>query len=98
MQKQTPLPRTNLLDCVMFNNGLKLSTRLVYATLKGFAGKESKCCPSIAAICERVGLGKRSVMLALRQLEQRGIVTRSKRTEPRKGSSNSYLLHEGKMQ
>lgn len=67
-------------DAVVKDPDLSLRAKGVYALLASFANKERKCFPSINTLADYAGVSRRTIERALKELENKGIITKSNKT------------------
>jgi DNA-binding MarR family transcriptional regulator len=72
--------------------GLSVSAKKVYYYLSRVSDEDGYAFPFVRTIAARTGISKTTVEHALKELEQRGLLTRVHRYSRRGGSSNVYRL------
>jgi DNA-binding transcriptional ArsR family regulator len=75
--------------------GLSASAKKVYLYLSAIADADGVSFPFYGTIARRTGLSNSTVGKALKELEDRGLLSRQQRVSRRGGSSNVYRLGLG---
>ena len=82
----------------MFHYGLRPNAFTVYCYLVCCTGQKEKCWPSVRTIAKRCGISENTVRNAIKELEERGFISKVKTTwsgrngKPRRGNNNYYIL------
>jgi DNA-binding transcriptional MocR family regulator len=79
-------------DAMGRSRELNPGAKLVYGSLRRFAGKDGHCFPAVETLAREVGLGKRQVQKHLKALEREGFIRREERFKGRNQTSNSYVF------
>lgn len=62
---------------VIQNSELSLRARAVYALLCTYADKDRRCYPSVATLCDRADVSRRTMERILKELQTNGYVRRN---------------------
>lgn len=69
--------------------------KIVFIYLKKFADQKGQCYPSIRTLSRQSGISVKKVKETLKQLEEKGVISKANRTRPDGGkSSNLYTVYD----
>lgn len=69
--------------------------KIVFIYLKKFADQKGQCYPSIRTLSRQSGISVKKVKETLKQLEEKGVISKTNRTRPDGGkSSNLYTVYD----
>ena len=81
---------TQVPNFILENDKLSTGAKLIYAMMLRYAWGDNKCFPGQQKLAEDAGMGKRSVVRHVKELEAAGFITIKKRGL---GKVNLYALH-----
>ena len=76
----------------VFDLNLKAPTFLLYAYLLSCAGNKGNCWPSLNTISRKTGLSISAIQEHLKILQQRQLISKSRRVDGSWGKNNVYIL------
>jgi DNA-binding MarR family transcriptional regulator len=65
---------------IIQDSELSLRAKAIYALLSTYAGTDRSCYPSVATICNRAGVSRRTMERILKELELKNYVRRNHKT------------------
>lgn len=77
------------------SDALNYYQKIVFIYLKKFADQKGQCYPSIRTLSRQSGISVKKIKETLKQLEEKGVISKTNRTRPDGGkSSNLYTVYD----